>query len=171
MNITNVSHSLFFDFGFTTAPPAPPRQLFRQALEARLLASDALAAYVGDNIFYAVLPQKHDLGRDGPALTFLVVSRPMGHDLGGSDGTATARVQFSAWSYREKTSDLITEAIRNLFDGTPQVWGNGTVKVMSAIQEDEVDLPEEPRAGSDQWTYQIASDYSIKHRVSLPTLS
>jgi hypothetical protein len=157
---------------FSAGPDALPTvQFFREALEARLLASSALEALVGDRIFYGVLPQRLDLGRDGPALTWLVVGRPMGHHLTGSDGTATARVQFSAWSYREKTADQITEVIRDMLDGTPQAWGNDTVKIMGVYQEDEIDLPEQPRSGSDQWTYQIASDYSIKHRVSIPTLS
>lgn len=154
---------------FIVAAATP--QLFREALEARLLSSTALAALVDNRIFYAVLPQKLDLGRDGPALTFMVVGRPTGKILTGSDGTATARVQFSAWAYTEKLADQVTEVIRNMFDGIQPVWGNGTLIVTGCYQEDEVDLPEQPRAGSDQWTYQIASDYSIKHRVSLPTLS
>jgi hypothetical protein len=171
VNITNVSHSLFYDFGFATAAPSSAQQSFRAALYARLASSNDLASLVGTRIFYAVLPQTYDLGRHGPAVTFFVVARPMGHHLRGASGVATARVQVSAWAYRESTAEAIAEAVRNLLDGPQPAWGNGTVHILSCYQEDEVDLPEEPRAGTDLWTYQIASDYSILHRVLLPTLS
>lgn len=76
------------------------------------------------------------------------------------------------WSYQEATSDGIVLALWNAIDGLPVVpWGDGSVVIRSVVQKDEQDLPEEPKAGMDQWTYHIACVYAISHWVAIPTLS
>lgn len=155
--------------GLLAFPPVVAQDL-EQALYAKLMGSTPVGLYVQGRIFYAVLPQTLDLGRHGPALTYAVAERTPGHDLGGSDGTMTATLRIAAWAYREDMADRITEAVRNLLDGPPRSWGNGTMQVISCMQVDETDIPGMPRTGTDQWTYQIASDYSVKYRVTIPTL-
>lgn len=145
---------------------------FPEALIAKLNAISELTAIVGSSIFPGTLPETQDLGRDGPAVTYTITSYPRGHVLTGSDGTATARIQISAWAYSEAVSDSIVLALWNAVDGLPvNPWGDGSVQILSVVQKNEVDLPEEPRAGMDQWIYQIACEYEVKHRVSIPTLS
>ena len=66
----------------------------------------------------------------------------------------------------------MTLAVWNGIGGPPiNPWGDGSIEVLSVTQHDEHDLPEPPKAGSDQWTYQIVSEYQIKHRVAIPTLT
>lgn len=148
-------------------------QTFRQALYSKLASISELTAIVGPAIYPGALPETHDLGRDGPALTFTVASRPANHQLTGSDGTATASVQLSAWSYQELQSEQIALVLFNALDGlvNDNSWGNGTVLVRSCLQDDEIDMPADPKAGSDQWIYQVPSIYKIKHTVVYPTNS
>ena len=145
---------------------------FPEALTAKLNSISEVTAMVASAIYPVALPETHDLGRDGPAISYSILSYPRGHVLGGSDGTATATVQISVWSYQEATSDGIVLALWNAIDGLPVVpWGDGSVVIRSVVQKDEQDLPEEPKAGMDQWTYHIACVYAISHWVAIPTLS
>ena len=147
------------------------QQTFRQALTAKLESIPELTAIVRAAIYPGSLPITHDLLRDGPALSYVVPSLPRNHHLTGSDGTATARVQLSAWSLEECVSELLALAIFNAIDGVynDASWGNGTIVVMSCLHDDEEDLPEPPKEGSDDWIYQIASIYVVKHRIVYPT--
>ena len=142
-------------------------QIFEEALISKLNANAALTALVGSSIYIAALPQTHDLGAQGPALTYVVPAKPRGHVLVGADGTATARIQLDAWSYSEAACKAILEAIRTNIDGDSlsNVWGDGSVIIMSCIQQDDIDLDEAPEAGTDQVLYHSVSEYSVKYRV------
>ena len=146
-------------------------QAFRQALVARLGSIAGLTAIVGDSIYPGALPETHDLGRDGPALTYTIAASPRGHVLSGADGTATARVQLDAWSYALASADAATLAVWNAIDGPPGTWGDGSVAIMSVSHQDEQDDHQPPKAGTDQWTYRITSDYAVKFRTGFPTLT
>ncbi len=147
-------------------------QVFEQALVARLQATTALTAIVGSAIYKTFVPQTHVFDASGPACTYSVPTKPMGHVLTGSDGTATARVQIDMWAYSESVVKAGLEAIRNAIDGAglPQTWGDGSVVIMSCIQQDDTDADEAPEAGSDQVVYHSLTEYSVKYRVSIPTL-
>ena len=138
----------------------------REAIQARLLASPAITTLVGSRIYFGALPQTASL-LTGPALTFSIISRPYGLNLGGADGTSSGHIQFSAWSLYQKTSDQLAQAVRDRFCGF--AGSIGGLEITACIPEDEVDLPEPPRAGTDQWLYHIAVNYRMNHRVSLPT--
>ncbi len=94
-------------------------QTFRQALYAKLAAIPELTALVGSAIYPGAVPETHDYGRDGPALTYKVKSYPRNHVLPGSDGTATARVELSACGYQQSQADAVALAIWNALDGVP----------------------------------------------------
>lgn len=149
----------------------PTQQTFRQALRAKLAGTTKLTALVGPAIYPGALPETHDLLRDGPALTYTIATNPRGHVLGGSDGTSTARVQLSGWSYKLSDADSIAGVLFNALDGlvNDATWGNGTVTIMSCVQAEEIDLPEQVETGTDVWIHQIASEFAIKYRVSIPT--
>jgi hypothetical protein len=148
-------------------------QQFEQALVARLLAIPELTAYIGTAIYKTFVPQTHDYGANGPALTYTIPTKPRGHVLGGGDGTATARVQIDAWGYGESTTKLIIQAIGNGIDtaGWSNIWGNGSVIIITCIQQDDTDLDEEPKAGTDQVLYHTVTEFSVKFRIPIPTLS
>jgi hypothetical protein len=149
-----------------------PTQTFRLALSAKLESIRDLISIVGDSIYPGALPETHDLKRDGPALTWTVETNPRGHVLSGSDGTSTARVQISAWSYNLTDSDAIALALALALDGlfNDTSWGNGTVTIRSCLQEDESDQPDPVETGMDVWVRQVVNTYSIKHTVTIPTL-
>jgi Protein of unknown function (DUF3168) len=152
---------------------ASSQQTFRQALFSKLTSIPEVTALVGGAIYPGAIPETHSLARDGPALTYTITSYPRGHVLTGSDGTATATVQLSAWAYQESAADAVALAVWNALDGVPiNPWGTGYLWIMSVVHKDEEDLPEPPKAGRDQSTYQIASTYEIRHQVgALPSLS
>jgi hypothetical protein len=145
--------------------PPPTQGSLRQAVYSRLASSPAIAALIGARIHFGALPQSIDLA-DGPALTYMVPSRSYGHVLCGSDGTSSARVQITAHSYRQAASDQLIQAVRDSFQGF--VGTIGGLVITACIFDNEVDLPSPPFAGTDQWTYSVAADYQINHRVSLP---
>lgn len=141
----------------------PPASLgLRQAIEYRLLASPAITALVGSRVYFGAVPQTASLAT-GPALTYSVPDRPYGHTLAGPDGTSQARVKFSAWSMLESQSTAIAQAIRDRFQGFA---GNISGCVVTAsILEDEHHIPNPPRAGTDQWIYEIDTTYRVNHRA------
>lgn len=151
-------------------------QDIRQAVYAKLASIAAVNSIVGSAIYPHALPMTHELDRDGPALTYTVTTNVPGHVLTGSDGTSTARVQLSAWA--QGTNGVaqvatITSALFNALDGLTEVsnWGDGSTEVLSCLKTEEVDLPEPPKAGRDEWIRQVASTYEIKYRVPIPTHS
>ncbi len=164
----------------TLTPSGVTFQLFEQALVARLLAIPEITDIVGTDIFVGAIPQTYDLGALGPALTYFVPTKPRGHDLAGSDGTATAQVQIDAWAtpsplYPDAVSDVkaITEAVFNGLNGKPveTSWGDGTCLIMSAVQQNEMDADEPPMGGGDKPVYRTMVEYGIKYRVRIPTLT
>ena len=171
MNITTLATVLQPYGGAGRAPVIIVGQTFRQALVAMLQTVPGLPQIVGQAIYPGALPQTHDVWRDGPALVYRVAGYPRGNQLaGGDDFTATADVSFYAVAADEAHADAITLAIYSDMDGTlnDDTWGNGTVVIMSANQDDEEDLPEPPPPGTDRWLYQVASMYTIKHRLTTP---
>jgi hypothetical protein len=136
---------------------------FREALVAKLNSITALADIVGTSIYPDVIPQTHDLGAQGPALTYTVVTMPRGQVMGGLDGTANARVQLSAWSYGKGISASIQLAIVGVLNEVPVAnpWGDGTCVIKSVTHQDESDQTEKAKDGSDKWIYQIISEWQI----------
>lgn len=146
------------------AQASRPFQL-REAVYARLASSPTITALVGSRIHIGALPQTVNL-KNGPALTYAVISRPYGHVLTGSDGTSQARVQITAHAYQQAACDQIIQAVRDSFDGF--VGSIGGLVITASFFDSEIDIPSPPFAGTDQWTYSTAADFQINHRVSLP---
>ncbi len=148
-------------------------QLFEEALLARLLAITEITDIVGTAIYVGAIPQTYDLGAAGPALTYSVPTKPRGHDLGGSDGTAVARIQLDAWSYSQSTVRTLIDAIDNGIGGKPveTSWGNGTCRIVSVVHQNELDADEPPSVGSDRPVFHTLAEYQVRYRVSIPTLS
>lgn len=139
----------------------------REAVYTRLCQFNAVTLNAGPRIYFGALPQTCRLD-DGPAITYFVSDRPYGHVLTGCDGTSSAQVRISAWAYLQSDADQLAQAIRDSFDGWSGV-ASGT-RILACALKDERDFPQEPRAGTDQWVYQVTHEYEIAHRVGLPTL-
>ena len=52
------------------------------------------------------------------------------------------------------------------FDGFIGITGG--LQFIYSLCNDEKDIPQPPKAGTDQWVYQIQTDYLIRHRITLP---
>lgn len=150
--------------GGTITPTGPPT--LREAVRARLAETTALASLVGSRISFNALPQKKDAGPTFPAVTFYVASRSYDRNLGGPNGVSTATVRISCWSKSELEAAAMAQIVRSRFDGFSG-W-MGAVDVMGAFLEDESDLPEYPRQGTDSYTYQVVLTFNIIHRVTIP---
>lgn len=157
---------MFNSFSVFNAPPPPagdPGATIREAVRGRLVESAEVHDQVEGRVYFGALPQKAKL----PAVTFFVPSKVAGHHLKGSNATSITRIQISAWSHRQAECVAIAEAVRQRFDGLQGTMGE--VHVLSCLLQHEIDLPEPPKIADDQWTYQIALDYRISHRVPPPS--
>ncbi len=106
-----------------------------------------------------------------PCLAFTVGSREWGHNLPGADGTSTA--QFAMWAIAdtEATALAIAQAVRLKSGGgfdTFQGFVLG-VEFMRTFITDESDESFQSADGNDTWTYVVAVEYEIVHRVPMPT--
>lgn len=157
---------MFNSPGGFNAPPVSSGYVgttLREAVRSRLLESPGVTDLVDDRVFFGAIPQSARL----PAVTYAVISRTTGHNLRGADGVSASLVQVSVWSTKQADCAALAEAIRDRFDGFQGRFDE--VEILSCLLQNEVDLPEPPRASSDSWTYQIAIDYRISHRVSIPS--
>lgn len=152
------------------------RQTFRKALRAKLLSIDALTSIVGQFVYPGSLPPSHNLTVKGPALTYTVMKSPIrfaknfAHVLGGSDGTVSALVTLTAWSYQFDDVDQISLALFDALDGIRNAddWGDGTTGILSCIHADELDQPEPDPGGRSALIYRITSTFHVRYRVTLP---
>jgi len=157
---------MFNSFSVFNAPPpsaGDPGETIREAVRGRLVESAEVYDQVEGRVYFGALPQTAKL----PAVTYFVPAKAAGHNLKGSNGLSVTRIQISAWSHKLAECVAIAEAIRQRFDGHQGPMGE--VHVNSCLLQSEVDLPEPPKDASDRWTYQIALDYRVSHRVSIPS--
>ncbi len=140
----------------------------REAIVSFLNSLVPLTAIVGPRIYWAHPSQKSNY----PNVCVGVSERSWGHNLDGADGTSTATFDITVQHQDpggsgESTCVAMAEAIRNYFDGF-----RGTqvsVAILSIFLMDEGDDQVASIDGSDNWVYQIALTYRVRHRVPTPT--
>jgi hypothetical protein len=154
--------------GVSSAPPVPTGPAtFRESVFARLEDVPGLSDLIGDRLYFGGLPQ--GVSRTLPAVTFSVASRTFGRWLESPNRTSRARVRVSCWSNDELEAPLVADAIRAYLDGYRGRVGQ--VYFYYVNLEGEYDLPEPLGDGRDGFLYQVVLDFSITHKVSLPTYS
>jgi hypothetical protein len=138
----------------------------RQSIAASLSGNAGLATIIGANIFPCYIPENDVL----PALYYQVRGNAMGRVLAGPDGTALARVTFTAESKNIGEDEAAIEAVRQFLDcfQGPLGASNGIV-VMGAFQDDDEDIYDEPDDDSDRGTYMTHTTYAIRYRKPKPT--
>lgn len=146
-------------------------QTFRQAIAAKLAAIPEVTAIVGSSIYPGVAPTTHDFRRDGPALTYSIPDDVHDQCLAGAVGTSQAHVTFTGYSYLYSDVDSIALAIFNAINGVPGVWGTGGTAIVSVTHQGDSDEEDPLKDSSDNWKYSIESEYLIKYRIPIPTLS
>jgi hypothetical protein len=146
----------------TGAGPSVGPSALREALVARLGDLPGLVGQVADRFYPSTLPQLGAL----PAVTYSVAARSNVYNLSGVAGLSVARVRVSSWARTEAGADAVAMAVREGLDGFRGSWGR--VVVLFCTLVNEADLPDPPRGGSDRSTYQIALDFQITYRVTIP---
>lgn len=149
-------------------------QFFEQALVAQLSGITALTSILGVQadgtqtaIFKTAIPMTYDFGANGPALTYMVPTKPKGQVLAGGDSTARARIQLDVWAYSVAAPKQAMAAIYDAINGVPGTWGDGSCVIMSVVHQGDTDSDESPKAGTDQWLYHSLSEYMVQYRLSL----
>jgi hypothetical protein len=154
---------LLFNLNLSTAPPPPsgPATL-REALYARLSSIEDLATLAGSRIYFNARPQIAS-GASFPAVVHSIDGRSFDRDLSGPDGLSTATWSVDCWAKTELAAAAMADAVRTAFDGFNGTIGQ--VVVLGCFLEDEADLPEYPRNGTDSYTYRVALSFTVIHRV------
>jgi hypothetical protein len=154
---------LLFNRNLDASPPPPsgPATL-REALYARLAAVEDLATLAGGRIYFNSRPQIAS-GASFPAAVHSISARSFDHDLAGPNGLSTATWRVDCWAKTELAAAAMADAVRAAFDGFSGVIGQ--VVVLGCFLEDEADLPEFPRHGTDSYTYRVALSFTVIHRV------
>jgi hypothetical protein len=148
-----VVHHLLAGSGTFAAPSGP--STLREAINAKLVSIPGLAD--------RVTPYGRPQFQQGNAVTYSIVGRSFDHDLSGPSGVSTATLRVSAWSREYKQAEALAKSIRQSFDGFSGRIGG--VFIMGCFLEDEGDLPEYPRNGTDAYLYQIVLTFTVIHRT------
>lgn len=104
-----------------------------EALIARLLASTALAALVGDRI----TPGRRDQGAALPALVVHKIDAPRDYHLQGASGLITARMQVDCWGADYASAKRAARAVAAAMSGAR--WSAAGVRFDGVLVEDESD--------------------------------
>lgn len=140
------------------SPPPPGPTTIREAIYYLLTEDPEIFAVVDDNIHPGGLPQDPDY----PAITLAVAGRNDVRNLKGRGKTSEIRLRVSAWSrYEIDAANLALLIQSRLVDFKGDV---GDVRITGCVLANEIDLPERPTTGTDQFLYQVVSEFQVWHR-------
>jgi hypothetical protein len=158
MNLILWAYQLGMGVGGAPPPPTGPATL-REALYSKLASIDDLTEIVGVRVDFNGRPQGDAL----PAVTHYIASRSFDHDLYGPSGVSTATWQVDCWSKNELQAATMAKLVRDEFSTFHGMIGQ--VDVLGCFLEDESDLPEFPRNGTDSYTFRVNLEFTVVHRV------
>jgi len=161
MNLLLWAYQLGMGVGGAPPPPTGPATL-REALHARLASIEGLAASTADRIYFNARPQSASIP-SFPAVTHSISSRSFDHDLSGPSGLSTATWQVDCWSRTELEAASLASLVRQAFDGFGGTIGQ--VVILGCFLEDESDLPDYPRNGTDTYTFRVNLSFTVVHRT------
>ena len=131
-----------------------------KAIRTRLLSVSAVTNLVSTRIYPLTLPQ----GVTMPAVRYQRISGNSDPHIGGTTGTATARLQFDIFATTYAAAESLRDAIREAID---QYTGTSSgVVIHSCNATNHLDLFDEPVHGDAVGLYQMVSDYEIIHSES-----
>jgi len=136
--------------------------MIEQSLYQYLSGIEAITNIVGTSIYHHHLPQSAEF----PVLTFQLISSRHEHDLLGAAGIVTARYQVDCWSYSLSEAATMAEAVRQALQGFSGDMED--TEILFIVLDDQNNLDEAPKDGSDNWLYRREQDYLIKYRESIP---
>jgi hypothetical protein len=120
-------------------------------VRARLAADGTISGLVSTRIFPLMLPQNPTY----PALVFRRISGPRMHDLQGSIGRGTARLQIDSWATGYLGAQALAAAVRSSLDGF-----TGMLTSLHAVikLDNEIDDYDD-----DADKYRVIQDFRIIH--------
>jgi len=127
--------------------------VLEEGIAAFLIADATIHAVVADRIYPMMMPQNVTL----PCLTYQRISTPriITHDSSGATGDLTnPRFQFDAWGATQKSTKLISDALRAVLHGKTGAMGGVTIR--AALADNEA-----PDFDPDSELYRSRSDYII----------
>jgi hypothetical protein len=158
MNLILWAYQLGMGVSGATPPPSGPATL-REALYLKLSSIEDLATLTGGRIDFNARPQGDAL----PAVTHYVSSRSFDYDLSGPSGVSTATWRVDCWSKSELEAASMAGLVRRAFDGFHGTIGQ--VEILGCFLEDESDVPDFPRNGSDSYACRVELDFTVIHRA------
>jgi Protein of unknown function (DUF3168) len=136
----------------------------RSAVVAALKANPRVSALIGARIFPGIVPQS----QPKPALTVRLLSDVPGYNLSGSDGTSTARVEFTAVSKLLRDDASLADAIRNAFNWLSNTTLGG-LPILLCFLDPEADDFTDPGDGTGRADIRTQITYLIRYRRPAPT--
>jgi hypothetical protein len=136
------------------------------AVRGFLAANAGVSALVGSRIKPDVMQQKWDV-KNGPVLTYAIVSTTHDHPLNGLAGIARSRIEFTSFASSRLMANAVAEAVRQ--SGLPGYTGTmGGIEIESVMLESgSQSLDEGPTDGSQEHRYLTVFDYLIAYQESV----
>jgi len=142
-------------FGGLGRRTGPAPQVVRDVRSAlRKLVADAVQF---DRILPGGLSERTTL----PAISYVMAGSYDNRDFDGGDDLIEGRFRLSIWSGDSEEAALIARDVRQALLGFRGYVGQ--VGVLGIFLEGEIDMPEDPRDGSDDIAYQIILDLLIQY--------
>jgi hypothetical protein len=142
------------------APPAHQPVSLREAIYHLLSRDAGIRALVDDRVYPAALPQMASYRL--PAVTTVVSGTHEPATLAGSTETRKTTVRVSCWAHSPEDADRLATAVRSCLVNFRGLVG--LVWLGRVACDNEIDLPEKPSGGGDQWTHQIVLQMRFWHR-------
>ena len=122
---------------------------------------------VTDLVSTRIRPNRLPQGLTFPAVTYHRVSTPHDHNLDGGSGWVRIRLQVDVWDNTYKGVEDVAEALRGVLQGYQ--GSMGSTYINGILLDNEVDMSEAPKDGSDKWVHHRAMDFIILARESIPS--
>lgn len=142
-----------------------PVATLRAALADALATDGTISTFVGDRVTYGMVPQSRDPADTAIAYQVVSITRPTAIDAPLTIQLARAQIAVSGFD-AEEVEDTC-EAVRQLLHGFTGTLA-GVLTVKECRIEAERDLPEDPKEGSDRWTYRTVIDAIVRYIEARP---
>jgi hypothetical protein len=135
-----------------SAPPAHRISDVRSALRKLLTDAASIA-----RVYPGGLPQTATL----PALSYLMVGAHDNRDMDGAESLVEGHYRVSVWSHDAEECHSLVKRIRR---GLPGYRGLvDDVRIAGIFVGGELDMPDDPRDGTDDYTYQTILELELQY--------
>lgn len=131
-------------------------------ISARLEADAGVGAICADRIYPAMAPQSAVL----PFITYIVISEPHLHHMGGASGLAMPRVQVDCFAATSLQAASLGEAVRASIQGFRGTVAGVVIRKCHLVTR--TTSMEGPSNATDVPVYRVTMDYEIAHATSVP---